>query len=100
MFSFSFVFHASGRPFLSAIYFQSIIRPLPVLPFVLLHSFLRLTLFLIKVYAGIMFHYVSASDLKFACTLIFSCLLGFVIFLFDSFSECHYVFKLLGEFIV
>lgn len=34
--SFSFVFHASGRPFLSAICFQSIVRPLPVLSFVLL----------------------------------------------------------------
>lgn len=81
MLSFSFVLQASGGPFLSAIYFQSIIRPLPVLPFVLLHSFLRLTLFLVKVCAGIMFHYRSASNLRFACILSCNCLLGFVIFI-------------------
>lgn len=76
-----------SRNFLSAFYFQSVIRPLPVLSFVLPHSFLRLTLFLAKVgvriirISRIMFHYVPASSLKFACTLICKCLLGFVIFI-------------------
>lgn len=82
-----FCVDASGRTFLSVFYFQSVIRLLPVLSFVLPHSFLRLTLFLAKVgvgiirISGIMFHYVPASNLKFACTFICKCLLGFVIFI-------------------